>query len=144
MYPPAAICTRYYYSYQYLQIQRLYTTRALASQQVQGFHKLTDGIPLGRMPAASSLLRRHCVVDADGEVAAGYATDTLALMGAVARQPKPSSCTRQQEAEAQRGRAWVSADATAVSLHPGFVVVRNALDLTVSLLLLFYCNCLNT
>ena len=122
---------RYYYSYQYLQIQRLYVARAQQAQQ--GLQKLTDGIPLSRMPAASSLLRRHGTVGANGEAAAGCATDTLAMMGAVVRQPAPLDSAEELEAEQRRGRAWVSADAAAVSLHPGFVVVRNALGPAVSL-----------
>jgi hypothetical protein len=45
-------------------------------------------------------------------------------------QPPPSLLTA---AEKCRGRAWMSFDAVAISLHPGFVVVRNALSLEAQL-----------
>ena len=55
------------------------------------------------------------------------------MMRAVTQRSESSGSARTLEAEARRGRAWVSGDATAVSLHPGFVVVRNALSPAVSL-----------
>ena len=73
----------YYYSYQYMQIQRLYAAKAPDLQQEQGFTTLTYGIPPSRIPAATSLLRRHRTVDKNGQAIAGCATDTLTAMGAV-------------------------------------------------------------
>ena len=55
-------------------------------------------------------------------------------MGAAAAAADPAQLSSQhalqlRSAEQRRGRAWVSPDAAAESLHPGFVVVL-ALDVT--------------
>ena len=74
----------FYYSYQYMQIQKLYASRAEELEAEVGVKLLTGGIPQSRIPAATSLLRRHRQIDARGDAVAGQASGTLAAMGAVA------------------------------------------------------------